>query len=267
MQVIARMNIGGPAYYVSLLAGRLDPSRYSAVLAYGATGRGEGSFASLAEEAGCRVETVNSLGPAIKPAADCRALTDLVRIMRRFRPHIVHTHTAKAGALGRIAAWAAVRPRPLILHTYHGHVLEGYFGPLVSSGYRYTERGLAKISDRLVAASDATVDDLVRLGVAPRDAFRVIPNCRDLEPLLNASPDAGADIRAQVGVGPGELLLSCVGRLVPIKRLDVLLRAMALLRDNRPRLRLIVVGDGESRSGLERLAGELQLGDLVTFVG
>jgi glycosyltransferase involved in cell wall biosynthesis len=265
--VIARMNVGGPAYHVSLLSGRLDRDRYSTLLVHGHTGPGEASFAELAIEEGCEVEVVEGLGPRINPVADARALVELVRIARRRRPRIVHTHTAKAGALGRIAALIATRPRPLIVHTYHGHVLESYFGPLVSRAYRLVERLLARSSDRLLAVSEATVNDLVRLRVAPRDAFQVVPLGLDLARFDDLAADAGAGFRRRLGVTPDELLVTFVGRLVAIKRVDVLLRAFARLRDRSPRLRLAIVGDGERRAELERLATALGIEDAVSFVG
>ena len=221
------MNVGGPAYHVSLLSGRLDRDRYSTLLAHGHTGPGEESFAELARQEGCRVEVVEGLGPQVSPIADLRALFGLIRLTRRYRPEIVHTHTAKAGALGRLAARLAIRPRPIIVHTYHGHVLEGYFGPLLSGAYRLLERFLARSTDRLIAVSQATVDDLVRLGVAPRDAFQVVPLGLDLARFDDPDPEAGADFRRRLGVRPDELLVTFVGRLVAIKRVDVLLRAFA----------------------------------------
>ena len=191
LRVIARMNVGGPAYHVSLLSGRLDRDRYATLLAHGHTGPGEESFAELARQEGCRVEVVEGLGPQVSPLADLRALFGLIRLIRRYRPEIVHTHTAKAGALGRLAARLAIRPRPIVVHTYHGHVLEGYFGPLLSGAYRLLERFLARSSDRLIAVSQATVDDLVRLGVAPRDAFQVVPLGLDLGPVRRSGSRGG----------------------------------------------------------------------------
>jgi hypothetical protein len=139
LRVIARLNIGGPAYHVSLLAGRLDPERYETLLVAGRPGPGEGSFEPLARRYGARLHLLQSLSPQIDPRADARSLRTLAAIVRSFRPDIVNTHTAKAGALGRTAALLATARRgrrPVIVHTYHGHVLEGYFGPAVTAGYR-----------------------------------------------------------------------------------------------------------------------------------
>lgn len=261
------MNAGGPAYHVSVLGGRLDRSRYTSLLVHGGVGPGEASFAWLAEREECDVHVVESLGPKISPRADLRALVELRRLVRRFRPDIVHTHTAKAGMLGRLGAVLGERPRPLIVHTYHGHVLEGYFGPLQNRAYRIAERRLARVSDRLVGVSQATVDDLVRLRIAEPDKFRVIPVGLDLRRFADADEAAGAAFRKRIGVDGDEVLLTYVGRLVPIKHVDVALRALAHAREAGVPARLAIVGDGECRPALERLTAELGLGGTVSFVG
>ena len=267
VRVIARLNMGGPAHHVGLLGSRLDPERYETLLLHGELGAGEDSLEDSVRARGAAMAQIPGLRPELRPQDDARALGALVRAIRRLRPDIVHTHTAKAGMLGRLAAVMAGEPRPKIVHTYHGHVLEGYFGPLKNATYRELERRLATVSDALIGVSTATVDDLVRLGIAPREKFRVIPIGLDLEPFLNATPEDGAAFRADAGVQPGELLLTFVGRLVPIKRVDVLLRAFAHARGEGAPVRLAVVGDGDLRPEHERLAADLGVADHVWFAG
>jgi len=266
MRVIARMN-GGAAYCVAVLAGRVDPTRYPSLLVHGTLARDESSEVWRAEREGCRRVVVKQLGPEIRPLADLRAVARLVRLMRHWRPDIVETHTAKAGVVGRLAAVLAMRPRPVIVHTYHGHVLEGYFGRTKSLIYRQAERRLARVSDKLVAVSEATADDLVRLGVAERERFRVINLGLDLEPFTADLKDAAASIRTRLAVPESGLLLVFVGRLVPIKRIDVLLRALERLGDSATPVHLAIAGDGSSRAGLEQLSAELGLQRHVTFLG
>ena len=204
LRIIARLNIGGPAYHVSLLSGRMDRGRYSTLLVHGELGPGEASFAGLARDEGCETVLVPTLGPVVKPGADVRTLRELIRIIRRTQPDIVHTHTAKAGALGRLAVvLARPRPRPLVIHTYHGHVLEGHFGPGKTAAYRTIERRLARVSDCLIGVSQATVDDLVRLGIAPREAFRVVPLGLDLGRFARVTDADGAEFREARGRHPG----------------------------------------------------------------
>jgi glycosyltransferase involved in cell wall biosynthesis len=267
LRVIARMNIGGPAPHVSLLSGRLDRNRFKTLLAHGRIGVGEGSFEHLAEREGCAVEVVAGLRPEIRPLEDLRALFGLMGIIHRFRPQIVDTHTAKAGFLGRLAAMLAPGPRPIIVHTYHGHVLEGYFGRTTSAVYRFLERRLALVSDCLIGVSQATIDDLVRLGIAPREQFRLVPIGLDLERFVRPDAQAAAAFRRACSVAEDELLAAYVGRLVPIKRVDLVLRAVAWARQRGAPLRLVVAGDGERRQELESLACQLGIDEAVLFAG
>jgi glycosyltransferase involved in cell wall biosynthesis len=262
------MNLGGPAQQASLLSGRrFDPERYETLLVHGELAAGDQSMADLAEREGARTNHLPTLVQPVRPWRDARALAAIARIARRFRPDIVHTHMAKAGFLGRSAALLRVCPRPVLVHTFHGQVLEGYFGPLKSTVYRQLERQIGRSSDCLIGVSQATVDDLVRLGVAPQERFRVIPLGLDLEPFADPKREAGSELRRELGVSDDEVLFSYVGRVVPIKRLDVLLRGFSRARADGARVRLVIVGDGETRPDLERLAGELGITSAVSFLG
>lgn len=267
LRVIARLNIGGPAHHVSILSGQLDPERYDTLLLAGALGGAEGSFEDLAKRHGATLHLVDGLGPELKPASDARALRSLVRTMRAFRPDIIHTHTAKAGALGRIAARAALGPRAIVVHTYHGHVLSGYFGPVKTSVFRGIERALGAVTDQLIGVSQATVDELVALHIAPRSRFAAIPIGLDLHPFLAVESSHGDDFRCELGVSPDEVLATFVGRLAPIKRVDVLLSAVDAARRRGAPLRLAIVGDGEERYGLQVRSRALGLEEAVTFCG
>lgn len=266
LRIIARLNLGGPAKHVAILTERLDPDRYSTLLVHGTVGEGEAEMRPPRVGGSAAIRFLPMLSPALRPLADLRALIALIRIAREFRPEIVHTHTAKAGFLGRLAA-LTVRPRPLIVHTYHGHVLEGYFGRARTALYRVLERLLARVSDALIGVSAATVDDLVRLGVAPRERFRVVRLGLDLEPLARLGPEPGTRLRKRLGLGRDDVLAVFAGRLVQIKRVDVLLRAVAIARGGSARLQLALVGDGPLREPLGRLARELGIGDAVHFLG
>ncbi len=195
------------------------------------------------------------------------ALIRLAKVARRFRPHIVHTHTAKAGFLGRQAVALGGVPRPKVVHTFHGHVLEGYFGRAKNRLYRDLERSLAKRTDRLIGVSEATVSDLVRLGVADRERFLVVPLGLDLDRFAHRREGLRGAARRELGVGDDEVLCTFVGRVVPIKQLDLLLEAIAEANRRDRRIRLLVVGDGELRPQLEGLADRLGIGSAVRFAG
>jgi len=266
LRVIARLNVGGATHHVALIGRRMDPERYPALLVHGRLGRGEASLAHLADGGASDVRQLPELRPEVDPRADLRAVGALRRVIDQFRPDVVETHTAKAGFVGRAAA-ASSRPRPAIVHVYHGHVLEGYFGPAKNALYRTLERSAGLVSDRLIGVSEANVDDLVRLRVAPRSRFTVVPYGLDLNPFIACERAAAEDFRRANGVREAEILLGYVGRLVPIKRVDVLLRAFAALRRDDLAVRLSIVGDGESRPELEALARDLGVDDRVRFHG
>jgi len=256
------MNLGGPAHHVALLSGQLDPERYETLLVTGTIGPGEEEHAAK----DLSPYRIDQLGPEIRPGRDLHALAALIRLMRAYRPAIVHTHTAKAGMLGRLAA-TLTRPRPIVVHTYHGHVLRGYFGPLKSGAFTWLERQLAKCSDRLIGVSDATVDELVELGVAPRSKFEVVPLGLDLEPFLAVDAEPDRDIRRELGIADEEVLFSFTGRLAQIKRADVMLAALARARAAGAPVRVAVIGDGVIRPQLEELAEELGCAEAVDFLG
>lgn len=259
--------MGGPAYHVSLLSSGLDPARYETLLVTGKVGRGEASFTAPGTLDKSRLHVIEGLRPAVRPWSDLRALIGLIRVVRRFRPHIVHTHTSKAGMLGRLAAVIAARPRPIVVHTYHGHVLEDYFGPITRSLYRFLERTLARKTDRLVCVSEADVADLRRHRVAPPAAFRVVRLGFDLDEFLALDPEPSGAFRHELGADSDDVVLTYVGRFARIKRIDLLLRSVANANRSSPRFRLALAGDGQARPVLEALARELGLSRQVRFLG
>ena len=197
LRVIARMNMGGPAYHVSLLSGRLDPTRYETLLLTGQVGPGEASLEELAERYGAKLRVVGSLGPELRPAADARALREIAGIVRSFRPHIVHTHTAKAGFVARFAALVVGRARSSSTRTT-GTFLRATSVRFGDCLFRSLERARGSVSDRLIGVSSATVDDLVRLRVAPRAKFASIPIGLELDGFAESLDELGATFRAEV---------------------------------------------------------------------
>ena len=263
LRLFSRLNVGGPSVHVILLTAGLKDRGYETQLVIGQESPREGNLLDLAARKGVACVAMPGLGREVRPWRDLRALLGLYRMMRTFRPHIVHTHTAKAGMLGRLAA--RVAGVPVVVHTFHGHVLRGYFGPLTTAFYRAMERRLGASSDVLVAVSDAVKRDLVALGVAPDAKIRVIPLGLDLEPLTGALPRGS--LRGEAGVPEGAPLVGIVGRLAPIKDVGTFLRAAAAVRAAVPAARFAVVGDGEERGRLEAERARLGLEDCVFFHG
>lgn len=264
--MIARLNMGGPALHVSYLADALEERGYHTTLVAGTLSRGEGSMSFAAEERGVHVVTVPELARELSPTNDVVAVRRLVDTIRRVRPHILHTHTAKAGAIGRIAARMAGSARPqIVVHTYHGHVLRGYFTALPSEAYRRIERTLARQTDRLVAVSPEVRDDLVELGVAPAEKFTIIRLGIELDERLDPGREA-PDYRSLLGIPPTAFVVGWIGRMTAIKQVPDVLRIFARLRD-RVDARLCIVGDGPTRAEAEHLAKELGIMRDCLFLG
>ncbi len=262
--------MGGPAHQAALLSGRrFHPDRYETLLVHGRIPEGERSAAFLSEREGATMRYLPTLIQPISPVYDSRAIASLVKLIRGFRPDIVHTHTAKAGFMGRSAIVAAFPRggRPKVVHTFHGHVLEGYFGPGRAALYRRLETGLARVTDRLIGVSEATIDDLVRLGVAPREKFTRVPLGLDLDAIAEPADGLRERTRSDLGIGEAEVACIFVGRIAPIKRVDRLLDAFAGAYEQVPRLRLLVVGDGPDRTELEARARTLGIANRVSWLG
>lgn len=263
-RVIARLNVGGPARHTVLLAAGLDPRRFSTTLITGRVEPAEGDFAFLAAERGIAPVVIPELRRALHPGRDLAALVKLVRLFRSLAPDIVHTHTAKAGALGRVAA--RICRVPIIIHTFHGHVLDGYFSPPVTRLFLAVERGLARRSTRIVVLGPRLRAAMLALGIGRPEQYAVVPLGLELDRFRAVRPDPRT-LREALGVPADAPLLGSIGRLASIKDHPTLFRALAALPTGPAPPHLAVVGDGECRGALERLAGSLGLGARVHFLG
>jgi glycosyltransferase involved in cell wall biosynthesis len=268
VRIISRLNIGGPAIQAITLTRLLEPRGYRTCLVRGLESPREGSMDYLAKELDVVPALVQSMRRDPGPS-DLDALARLVSILRRKRPHIVHTHAAKAGTLGRLATLIAFpRSRPVLIHTFHGHSLTGYFSGPVSLMYKTVERQLASRTDTLLAVSNEVRDDLVRLGVAAPAKFMVLPLGFDLAPFFDDSDrrQRRAALRAEWAIGPDDEVVTLIARLVPIKRVDRFLRAAKKLAE-RPRTRFVVVGDGELHGQLTASDEARALGNRLVWAG
>jgi glycosyltransferase involved in cell wall biosynthesis len=263
-RVIARLNIGGPAQHAILLTAGLDRTRFRSTLITGVVGRDEGDLFSVARARGVEPLVIPELGRAIHPMRDLVALGKLVRAFRRFRPDLVHTHTAKAGALGRLAA--LLTGVPASVHTFHGHVLDGYFSPAATQFFLRIERALGRSTDRVIAVSPRLRDAILAMGISHPERVEVVPLGLDLDRFLQAPPGR-AGLRTALDIPPGTPLLGIVGRLVPIKDHPTLFWALTLLTVGSRAPHLLVVGDGDRHEELRRLAHRLDLLSRVHFLG
>jgi glycosyltransferase involved in cell wall biosynthesis len=271
VRVIARLNVGGPARHVVLLNQALDRLGYDTLLVHGTIGAGEASLEHLAADSGLRTCRIAALGSRIGPIRDLAAFAALVRVFFVERPDVVHTHTAKAGALGRTAALVynltrARTARCVVIHTFHGNVLTGYFSNTGSWLVQQVERAASRLTDCVVAISPTQRQELVdELRVASSDQTAVIPLGLDLAPFLIGRPRDAA--RARFGLAPQDFVIGYVGRFVPIKALDTLVRAFAALVPHVPGCALLLAGDGPTHAPIEALAVELGVRDRIRFSG
>jgi glycosyltransferase involved in cell wall biosynthesis len=268
VRVIARLNMGGPALHVAYLTAGLRERGYDTTLVAGTLARGEDSMAFVAEGLNVPVVSIPELGREISPVRDLLATVRLARLIRRERPQILHTHTAKAGTVGRVAALLAGRARPpIVVHTFHGHVLQGYFGPLRSRLFLLLERWLARHTTALVAVSPQVRDDLVSLGVAPADKFAVVRLGIELEERVGRNSHGRDEMRHYLGIPSARFAVGWVGRMTAVKRTDDVLEAFKLLRERGVEATLCLVGDGPDRPGLEQRANELGIMRDTLFLG
>ena len=256
-----RMNIGGPARQVLLLAKSLG-QELPVVLATGSPGRDEGELT----DPSILVRRVPLVRP-VSPGTDFRALLAVRGLLRETGAGLLHTHMAKAGTVGRMAALSSLdrHARPRLMHTFHGHVLDGYFGRAQRRAFLEMERFLARQTDLLIAVSPEVRDELLDLSVGKPEQYRVVPLGLDLGQLLEVGAPGGpaGKLRLAIGLPAGVPLIGVLGRLVPIKDHSTLFHAMLEVPD----AHLAVLGDGELRSSLETLARTLHIADRVHFMG
>lgn len=255
VQAITRLNIGGPARHVlDLDAGLRD--RYSMIIAAGTAPEPEGELRGADAEIH-RLPLVRSVAPHL----DLVAVARVRRLLRSRRAAVVHSHMAKAGTVARIAA-ATLRPAPSTIHTFHGHVLSGYFSRPSEQVFTSIERQLARRTSLLLAVSGEIRDELLDLGIGTSSQYEVVPLGLHLDPHLAVTSPTGW-LRRGLGIHPRTPLIGVLARLAPIKDHRTLLEAMALV----PQAHLAVLGDGELRTELEALAERLGIDGRTHFLG
>jgi len=263
LHLITRLSLGGSARNTIDSAAAAVRAGYETILATGPSGD-ELDVTHLAEKTGCRLEIIGSLRREISPLHDLRALVATVRLIRRERIAIVHTHTSKAGFIGRLAA--RLTKVPVIVHTPHGHVFYGYFGAVPTSFFIALERWAAHFSDRIIALTEDDMREHLTRGIGSAKQYRVIPSGVDIESLRERAPER-RDAREKLGWRAEKRAVVGVGRLVPIKGFDIAVRALPELRTALPEIRLVLVGEGPERRRLEELASEAGVGRYLTITG
>lgn len=267
LRIIARLNVGGPAIHTILLTSELNGTRFDSLLVTGQVGIGEKDMSYLAREKEIRPILIPELCRQINPVKDLIAFCKIFGIIRRERPDIVHTHTAKAGTLGRIAAtFAGV---PIKMHTFHGHIFENYFNGFYRGLFLFIERWLARFTDYIIVVSDAQKEEIsCRYNITKPDKIKVIQLGLELEDFLSVESRSDK-IRKEFAIGADTILVGIVGRLVPIKNHKMFLEAAGRLRTlaGGAKIKYLVIGGGEERDALIDRARELGLENEVVFCG
>jgi glycosyltransferase involved in cell wall biosynthesis len=264
LHIITRLDRGGSSENTLLTVAGLDKARYAVSLASGPSSEDAGPTAARAQNDGVIFLQVPHLCRAIRPLDDMLAMVELYRLVRRGNYDVVHTHTSKAGILGRIVARLA--GVSIVVHTPHGHVFHGYYGKHVSRLFVRIERWTAGFTDRIVTLTARGARDHVAYGVAAADRFSVIHSGVEFSALEKSM---GASNRSDAGLGIEcrDFVFGTVGRLEPIKGHSILFEAFARVSKDLPSAKLLVIGDGELREDLIELACKLNISSTVIFAG
>lgn len=265
MHIVARLNIGGVASYVISLNAHLNTLDCRSQLVCGIVSKAEGDMRYLADELGVAVTVIPSLGREISPLRDLATLWALWRLIRREGPGVVHTHTAKAGFVGRMAAWLA--HVPVIVHTFHGHVFAGYFSPAKTRLYLRLERFCARLSTRIITLSAGLKRELTDIyHITQPERIEIVELGFDLKGLSTLARHQGT-FRAQNNIPEQVPVIGIVGRIVPVKNHDLFLQAAQLVHQRLPHVYFAIVGDGERRTELAQQACALGIDQRVRFAG
>ncbi len=258
LRIINRLNLGGPTYNAANLTKYME-GEFETLLVAGMNDETEQSSVFILDKMGLKPVYIKEMYRELNPFKDYKAYFKLRKIIKEFKPDIVHTHAAKAGAVGRLAAYHA--GVPIIIHTFHGHVFHSYFGKLKTKIFLEIERYLAKKSTAIVALSEIQRDELVNdFKIAPKEKFHIIPLGFDLHRFTEKQTEKRKSFREQYNIDDNEIAIGIVGRLVPVKNHPLFLKAIKIVsQKTTQKIRIYIIGDGEERATLESLALELDL--------
>jgi glycosyltransferase involved in cell wall biosynthesis len=258
LRIINRLNLGGPTYNAANLTKYMD-GEFETMLVSGMTDESEQSSQFILDKLGLKPFYIKEMYRELNPLKDYKAYFKIREIIRQFKPDIVHTHAAKAGAVGRLAAYH--EGVPIIIHTFHGHVFHSYFGPIKTRIFLEIERYLARRSNAIVTLSEIQRDELSeQFRVAPKDKFQIVPLGFDLSRFVENKEAKRKAFREQYNVADDEIVISIVGRLVPVKNHAMFLKGLKIVADKTSKkIRAFIIGDGEERANIEQMASDLGL--------
>jgi len=253
LQIINRLNLGGPAFHVAILTKNLQDD-FEVKLISGTKQDSEESSGFIVKEMGLDFTEIKHMKRSLNPLNDYISYREIRKIIRDFKPDIIHTHAAKAGALGRLAA--IHEKVPVIVHTFHGHVFHSYFHPLKSNFFLRIERYLAKRSSAIIAISERQKHELAHhYKLCKPEKIHVIPLGFDLSRFRENMEEKRRDFRKRCLLNDDELAVGIIGSLVPVKNHSMFISAAAdILKRTKRKVRFFIIGDGESRTQLMREA-------------
>lgn len=256
LRILNRLAVGGPVLNACYLTKYMAP-QFDTLLVVGEKEDHEKSAEYLTDQLGIQYVTIKGMGRSINPASDYVAYREVKKLIRSYRPDIVHTHAAKPGAVGRLAA--ASEKVPAIVHTFHGHVFHSYFNSAKTKFFINTERFLAKRSHAIVAISDQQRKELVMdFRIASSEKFRVIPLGFDLDRFRSNQEEKRKKFRTEFNLADDEIAIGIIGRLVPVKNHYLFLKAIKHVFDHTSKkAKAFIIGDGETRKDLENVANEI----------
>lgn len=265
LRIINRFNLGGPTYNVSYLTKYL-PERYETLLVGGVPDEGETASSHILEELGIEARILSSMKRKPGWKNDRETYQEIKTIIEEFKPDIVHTHASKAGALGRKAAFAC--KVPVVVHTFHGHVFDGYFGTLQTNIYKAIERYLAKKTDGIVAISPEQVKDLtLKHRICEEKKVKMIPLGFDLDRFFEVDKAVSLKFRNQYGISSDAFVVTIIGRLAPIKNHRLYIDALVRMANGTSRtVKALIVGDGSEKASLQLYLSSLSLPANLEFV-
>jgi len=252
LRILNRLNVGGPTYNVAYLSKYLDQSYETKVLA-GYNEPHEGNSAYVLDDLEISFEYVPHMYRRLNPADDFRAYCFIQRQISQFKPDIVHTHAAKAGALGRMAGYHRNNRPKVIIHTYHGNVFDGYFSPLQTQVFLAIERYLCKLCTGIIAISDAQKKDMVeKYKLAPADKIHVIRLGFDLQKFKEQRAPKRESFRKFYRISEDTVVVSIIGRLAPVKNHGLFIDAINYIKKKDPlaKIKFFIVGDGEAYNNI-----------------
>jgi len=263
VRIISRLCISGPIIHVTLLSKYFTNKDWHTTLVTGVQGENEGDMTYVAKQYGVDPVVIPELGREISPLNDLKVLVVFLRMFWKDRPDIVHTHQAKAGTVGRIAAKIAGVPR--IYHTFHGNVFSGYFSPLKSKIFIIIERFLALLSTKIIAISEQQKSELLKYKITPERKIVVIPLGFDFSRLLPI--DTEGSLKKIYNIPPKQTTIGIIGRLTHIKNHRLFFDIVEKVLLKTKNVHFLVIGDGELGDELKQLSKDKGLESSVTFTG